>query len=220
MALSPVFYDISDWEDDDDNDAAGIDRIPKLICEDDGGNDHITGDERFSDNNARWRVAESRRIEEGGDLAESEVVFEKGAPIELGEHGSHAYMYEAGEAVNNSAESDFVFQSGVGLGGGKGDLDYMATIEDSDDFDYYDCNMHWAEDNLESTGFIRLVLEHGDANDSHEWWIGENFTDAYNLGEHPGNNDGTDEGEIVFEGRMYENGDVTDGEGNVLGTWK
>lgn len=219
-ASSPVFWDVSDWPDNDDNDAAGIDRILKVVCEDADGN--ISEDEQVSSNNERWRVAESDTLDEDTlDLPESEFVHEIGEPIIIGEHGADDFLFERGEPVNNADESDFAFQSGVGLGGSKADLDYMAGVEDSSDFDYYDSNTHWSEAVLDSRGYVRVVLEHGRSSIGHKVWLGENRADGYLMDDHPGDmSDEVDTGQIMFEGRMYENGDVTDPEGNFLGTWK
>jgi len=44
-------------------------------------------------------------------------VFEKGNEIQTGSHGEHDYVYASGERVTDQGDSNFVFESGTGLGG-------------------------------------------------------------------------------------------------------
>lgn len=93
----------------------------------------------------------------------------------------------------------------------------IIDYEDADDFDYQDCRLTTDQSMLESDGYVTIVLEHLNAGNFHEWWLGETKADGYYVGEHSGTND-----TVVFTGRMYDNeeGTVTDENGNKLGEWK
>lgn len=50
-------------------------------------------------------------------MPESDYVFERGEPIQVGSHGEHIYVFSQGEPVTDAGVSEFVFESGTGLGG-------------------------------------------------------------------------------------------------------
>lgn len=50
-------------------------------------------------------------------MALSNYVFESGDAIEVGSHGDHSYVYHSGNPVLDSGRSNYVFESGTGLGG-------------------------------------------------------------------------------------------------------
>lgn len=67
-------------------------------------------------------------------MADSNYVFEEGDPIDVGAHGEDAYLYEGGTPVRNSGDSEFVFQSGTGLGAA------FALVYNGTDIGYYETN--------------------------------------------------------------------------------
>jgi len=215
-ASSPVFYDVSDWSDGSGGDGPGIDRIPKLICEDNQDDDpELIDGKQYSDVQDRWEIGTS---DLGRDLVDSDFVFEEGTPIQEGDAGTHDFVISAGSQVDDSGSSSFVFEAGTGIG--SGEFQYNARVEDAGDFDYDDCNAHWSETPLDDgNGYISVVIEHRDAGNAHEWWLGETKSAGYSVGLHGGNDSGN-QYTVIFEGRMYEDGTVTDNEGNDLGTWK
>ena len=93
----------------------------------------------------------------------------------------------------------------------------VIDYEDADDFDYQDCRITSDERPLDTDGYAIITIEHLEAGNRHEWWLGETKADGYYVGEHSNTNN-----TVHFEGRMYNNeeGTVTDLNGNKLGTWK
>lgn len=154
---APIFYDVSDWS--GTYDVAGIDRVPKAICVETGG-ENLSREQEQTDYEGPWKVAE------GGSLT-----------------------YEA------------QFEDNFGSG----------TEE------WNDCYLDWDEGNLESDGYIRVTIRAGSAADDHDWYLGENTTDGYHIGKHDGDNYA--KGSIIWEGRMYKSGIVTDRGGAELGSW-
>lgn len=51
-------------------------------------------------------------------MPESNYVHESGEPIAVGTHGETNFLFHSGDPVPNTGRSDYVFESGVGLGGG------------------------------------------------------------------------------------------------------
>lgn len=190
-----------------------VDRIPKLYCQDIDKDGTQPGElDSASDDGSRFTTEES---DLGRNTADSSYVFERGAPVQVGTHGQDDFVFSSGQKLTNKGSSTFVFEGGTGIGA-QG-FDYVARVEDQTDFDYNDCNVAWDETPLDNgQGYIRLAIEHRKSGNGHEWWIGGS-TNRYNANRHaPG-----DAGDftIVWQGRMYENGNVTDPSGSVLGTW-
>lgn len=50
-------------------------------------------------------------------MGQSDFIFENGKSITVGSHGEHSYTFADGKAVADNGVSDFVFESGTGLGG-------------------------------------------------------------------------------------------------------
>lgn len=50
-------------------------------------------------------------------MVESDFVFERGDPINVGNHGETDFVFSGGNKVVNSGTSDFIFEAGIGLGG-------------------------------------------------------------------------------------------------------
>lgn len=97
--------------------------------------------------------------------------------------------------------------------------DYYADWEDESPFALpRDCELHWGESNLSSKGYITIGVYHIGSGRRHEVWLGEDETDGYQMTVHD-DSEGDTTDTWYFEGRMYEDGDVTDTAGNVLGTW-
>lgn len=44
------------------------------------------------------------------------MVFVNGEPVDTGEHGETAFVFQSGAPVNNNGASDVAFEAGVGLG--------------------------------------------------------------------------------------------------------
>jgi len=208
---SPVFYDISGWSRN-----TPVDRIPKLVCVDSGtsGDPQLKNGDQYSDTETRWDVGTS---DLGRDLTDSSFLFDRGNPAKVGEHGSTDLLYAEGTPIVDDGTTNLAFEQGSGLAG-TGGYDYNGRVEDESDFDFDDCNAHWDESPLAGQGYIFLTIEHRDSSNSHEWWIGTSETDGYNIGKHGGDADGN-EFTIIWEGRMYEDGTVTDRDGNELGSW-
>lgn len=56
-------------------------------------------------------------------MGTSTYVFESGKPIAVGRHGDHSYVYQSGDPVLDMGASELVFESGVGLGGIRYEID-------------------------------------------------------------------------------------------------
>jgi hypothetical protein len=100
---------------------------------------------------------------------------------------------------------------------------YSEAVEDNElpvgpDERYEDCFMYWDIETLASDGYVRLKVVHGseEVKDDHEWILGRTEADGYSLGGHGAT---TAAATQVFAGRLYNNGDVTDTEGDVVGSW-
>jgi len=61
-------------------------------------------------------------------MPKSDYIFEKGEPIEVGREGDHEFVFASGESVTDRGESELVFESGVGLGGG-GSVDVWVFVD-------------------------------------------------------------------------------------------
>lgn len=48
----------------------------------------------------------------------NEYIFENGQAVDVGSHGEHSYVYADGTPVPDTGKSTFVFEDGVGIGGG------------------------------------------------------------------------------------------------------
>lgn len=92
------------------------------------------------------------------------------------------------------------------------DRSITITIEDSNDYDFYDCFITYDQINWEDAGYLTITLKHLESA-AHEWDIGPA---PYTVREP----DGTESGTITFQGRFYKDGVVTDLDGNELGNWK
>lgn len=51
-------------------------------------------------------------------MTDSSYVYESGDPIQVGSHGQTDFLFHSGDPVTNSGDSTYVYESGVGLGGG------------------------------------------------------------------------------------------------------
>lgn len=51
-------------------------------------------------------------------MSKSSYIFESGNAIDVGSHGEHDYVFASGEPVVDSGQSDLVYESGIGIGGG------------------------------------------------------------------------------------------------------
>jgi len=57
-------------------------------------------------------------------------IYENGNEVQTGSHGDTDYVFASGEPVSNTGISDFVYESGTGLGGVPADTVYVATRYD------------------------------------------------------------------------------------------
>jgi hypothetical protein len=91
-------------------------------------------------------------------MPDSDFVFDRGTPIDIGFHGETDYVFHQSEPVPNAGRSIFIKESGIGIGGG-GAFDW---------YTYTDGHPN-ASISLD-TGFEEVLVEHDGSEDGR--WVG------------------------------------------------